>query len=385
MNFDLTEDQKMLRDTAASFAKKDSPVERFRKLRDDDVGYDVKVWRQMGELGWLGIPFPEDVGGFGGTMVDAALVLEQLSRTLVPEPYLASVILGGVAVLRAGSAEQHGRWLEPLVEGKTSLALAIAESASRFNNTSVATRAEKAGDDYRLSGEKVFALNGHVADTLVVSARTSGDTHDRDGVSLFAVDRTADGIETTPVTTMDGRRAAHFKFSGVSVGSDRLLGAEGGAAPVLDEITDAGCAAVCAEGVGVVQSSLELTTDYLKTREQFGARIGVFQALQHRAVDMFIQSELVRSTAIEAAIRTSDGSDADTRGGAVSAAKVQLATGGKFVTQQAMQLFGGIAITDEHDIGLFFKRMHVLNTLLGDEEHHLARFASLPSFAAQAG
>lgn len=376
MNFDLTEDQQMLRDTARSFAKKESPIERKRKMSETDLGYDKAIWAQMGELGWLSVPFPESVGGFGGDMVDVALIVEQFAATLVPEPYVPSVVLGGMAVLRAGNASQQKQWLEPLCEGKTSLALAYAERHSRFDVTDVATRADENGSGYKISGEKVWVLNGHAADTIVVSAATG------DGLALFAVDRGAAGLTVQPVKTMDGNRAAMLKLDGVAVDGDRLLGEPGNAGAVLAEVMDLGSVASCAEGLGICQAVLAMTIEFLKTREQFGTKIGAFQALQHRAVDMFIETELCKSHSIEASIRTSDGSDETTRASAVSAAKVQLATGGKYVVEQGIQLHGGIAITEEHDMGLYFKRMHILNTLFGDEEHHLARYAALPSFTA---
>jgi len=382
VNFELTDDQKMLRDTAASFAKKDSPVERKRKMAKTELGYDAKVWRQMGELGWLGVLFPESVGGYGGDMVDASLIIQQFARTLVPEPYLASVVLGGMAVLRSGSAEQQTRYLEPMCEGKTSLALAYAERQSRYDACDVETRAEASGSGFKLSGEKVWVLNGHAADTLIVSARTSGGARDADGITLFAVDKGAKGLSVRAVDCMDGNKAAMLTLDGVEVGADAVLGKVDGAAATLREVMDLGAVAACAEGVGICQAVLDMTVEYLKTREQFGVKIGVFQALQHRAVDMFIETELCRSHSIEASIRASDGSEPAVRESAVSAAKVQLATGGKLVTQWGTQLLGGIAITEEHDIGLYFKRMHILNTLFGDEETHLARFGALPTFSA---
>ncbi len=377
MNFDLTEDQKMLRDTAASFAKKESPVTRKRAMMKTDLGFDKAVWRQMGELGWLGVLFPESVGGYGGDMVDASLIIEQFATTLVPEPYIPSIVLGGMAVLRAGNADQHSRLLEPLAEGKTTLALAYAEAQSRFDVGSVTTAADKVGSGYKLSGKKVWVLGGHAADALIVSARTG------EGVSLFAVDPKASGVTVTPVSTMDGQRAAMIELAGVEVGQDALLGAPGTGADVLADVMDLAAAAACAEGVGICKTTLAMTTEYLKTREQFGVKIGTFQVLQHRAVDMFIETQVCQSLAIEAAIRVSDANeDPAMRRAAVSAAKVQLATGGKWVTQQGIQLHGGIAITEEHDMGLYFKRMHVLNTLFGDEEYHLARYANLPTFTA---
>jgi alkylation response protein AidB-like acyl-CoA dehydrogenase len=381
MNFDLSQDQKQLVDTATAFVRKESPVTRLRAMRQDPVGYSREMWKKMGELGWLGILLPESLGGFGGTFVDASLVIEKLGTTLVPEPYLASVVLAGSVLATAGSEAQQKRWLEPLATGDTTLALAYAERESRFDPLRVATRAQKAGGGYRLSGEKVFVLNGHAADAVVVSARTAGSPGEREGVSAFVVDSKTRGLTVRSIKTMDGHHAAVLAFDGVEVGADGLLGAPGGAAAVLERALDRGAAAACAEAVGIMQTVLAMTRDYLCTREQFGVRIGTFQALQHRCVDMFIETELARSASMMASVRADDPDEIE-RKSAISAAKAQIAVSGRFVTQQAIQLHGGIGVTDEHDVGLYFKRMHVLSTLFGDEEHHLARFASLPTFTA---
>ncbi len=375
MNFDLSEDQKMLVATVDSFVKKQSPVTRLRKLREDPTGWQKSVWRQFGEFGWLGVMFPEELGGVGGSFVDAALILEQLGVALVPEPLLPALV-AGTALVRAGSAGQQQRWLQPMIAGETSLALAYAEAQSRFDPTDVVTRATAHGKGWKLEGEKRWVLNGHAADQFVVSARTGA------GLSLFLVDARTPGVNVTPVKTMDGHHAAMVRFAGASLDADRLLGTDGGAAPILDEALDVGAAAACAEGAGITRTVLSMTCDYLRTREQFGVKIGTFQALQHRAVDMFVETELCKSMSILASIRVSDGSPPDERRAAVSAAKVQLAVGGRQVTQQAIQLHGGIGVTDEHDVGLYFKRMHVLNTLFGDEDHHVARYAAQPGFSA---
>ncbi|HJL15153.1 MAG TPA: acyl-CoA dehydrogenase family protein [Sandaracinaceae bacterium LLY-WYZ-13_1] len=378
MDFQLTDDQKMIQETAASFVKKDSPVERTRKLRDSDLGYDAAVWKQMGELGWLGLPLPEAVGGFGGTMIDASLLLEQFGTTLVPEPYLPSVVLGGMAVAHGADEAQQKELLGPMVEGDTSLALAWTEREGRYAATHVTTKAEKAGDGWTLRGEKTWVLNGHAADHLIVSARTGGSTGDREGVSLFAVAKDADGLTVRPVKTMDGGRAATVTLEGAEA---RLLGEEGGAGPVLELVLDKAAAAACAEGLGIAQTVLWMTVEYLKTRKQFGVPIGVFQALQHRAVDMFVQVELLKGTSILANARV-DEDDVVARQRAVSAAKARLTTGGFHVVAQGTQLHGGIGVTDEHDISLYFKRMRVLNGLFGDEETHVRRFMWLPEFTA---
>jgi len=375
MDFELSDDQKMLVDTAASFAKKESPVTRLRRLREDELGYEKKVWRQLGELGWLGILFPDELGGFGGRFMDAALVIEQFGATLVPEPYIPAIVLGGMSILHAGNSEQQKRWLPPLIEGKCTYALAYAEAASRFDVNAISTTATADGDSYRLDGEKVFVLNGHAADSIIVSARVG------DAVSLFVVDAGTDGVSVQPLKTMDGQRAARIRFDKVAISSDRLLGEVGNGGAVLDKVMDLGAAAAVAEGLGITQAVLDMTVEYMKTREQFNAKIGMFQALQHRAVDMFVQVQLCRSMMMLAGIRADDADD-DLRRSGVSAAKVQLATGGRFVVRQGIQLHGGIGCTDEHDVGLYFKRMQVLAMLFGDEDYHVNRFASQPSFTA---
>ncbi len=378
MDFELTEDQRMLAKTVSDFAKNESPVSRFRKLRDDDVGYDPAVWRSMGELGWLAVAFPESVGGLGGSFVECAIVLENLATTLTPEPYLASVVLGGMTLLRAGNAKQHETYLTPMLEGESTLALAYSEPRNRYDVGAAETKAEPSGDGYRISGRKVWVLNGHHADQLLVSARAPG------GLSLFVVPRDAPGVEVTVARTIDGHKAGFVTFDGVEVGSDALLGDEGSALAALDRTMDYAAAAAVAEGVGIASTMLHMTIDYLGTREQFGVKIGSFQALQHRAVDMYAETELLRSISMASMVRA-DEEDAAARRRDVSAAKYQLATGGIWVAQQSLQLHGGIGVTDEHDIGLYFKRMYALNALFGDQEHHVARFASDPAFAETVG
>lgn len=371
MNFSLTDDQRMLVDAASSFTRKQSPIARARKLREDARGWSPEVWRQMGELGWIALAFPEAAGGLGGSFVDVALVLEQLGTTLVPEP-VASSLVAGAAIVRAGGAAQQLELLAPVIEGKASLALAWAEEANRYDPAIVATRAVKTGAGWKLAGKKRFVLDGHAAAQLVVSAA------DDAGVALFVVDREAPGVTVTPVQTVDGRRAAMVALD-AEVPADRRLAGDGLAG--LRRALDVGAAAACAEGVGIMRALLAMTTEYLRTREQFGVKIGSFQALQHRAVDMFIETELAYSASIAAAIRIDDPDDAE-RVAAVAAAKIQLSESGRYVSQQAIQLHGGIGITDEHDVGLYFKRMLALNALYGDAEAQLARYVARPEFTA---
>jgi alkylation response protein AidB-like acyl-CoA dehydrogenase len=380
MNFELTEDQEMLADSAKAFARKESPVTRLRAMRKDPVSWEKKMWKRFGEQGWLGILYPESLGGYGGTMVDMMLILEAMGTYLVPEPIIDSAVLGGLPLLFAGSKAQQEKYLKPMIAGDTSLALAVNERENRYSPELTAMSAKKQGAGFVLSGEKVFVPNGQGADHILVLARTAGKVGDQDGLSLFIVPKDAQGLKIQTVNGMDSRKYGLLKFDGAQVGADQLVGEEGKAFPVVERVLDYGAAAACCEGVGIVQEMLQMTVGYLNTRKQFGVLIGTFQGLQHRAVDMFVESELCKSSAILAAIKV-ESENAEERKAAISAAKAQLSLGGKFVSQQATQLHGGIGVTDEHDISLYFKRMHILNVFCGDERHHVDRFAALPGFA----
>jgi alkylation response protein AidB-like acyl-CoA dehydrogenase len=381
MDFTLSDHQKLLVETVTSFTKRESPPGRVRAIRGVDIGWDRNVWRQMGELGWLGVAMPENVGGFGGTFVDVGLILERFGAALVPEPYIPSIVVAGLLLVHEGTEEQRQKYLPPMIDGRTSLALAYVEKDSRHDVADVKTRAEKSGGGYKLTGKKEWVLNGQAAEHLLVSARTSGGPRDRDGVSVFIVGRDAPGVKIRTVGCMDSHKAAFVELDGVRVGEDSLVGREGLAAPILERAIDYGAAAVCAEGSGIIQATLAMTREYLCQREQFGVKIGTFQALQHRLADVFVQVELCKGTAILAMIRA-DSEDEIERKRSVSIAKRQLSRGGFFVTRQGIQLHGGIGITDEHDVGLYFKRMQVIAGLYGDEEHHVDRFCALPSFTA---
>jgi alkylation response protein AidB-like acyl-CoA dehydrogenase len=310
-----------------------------------------------------------------------ALILEQLGRGLVPEPYLASVVLAGGLLSRLGSAAQREAFLAPMIEGRTSLALAYAERQSRYQTADCLTTAERDGRGWVLRGEKVWVLNGAFADQLIVVARTAGQQQEPRGLSFFVVDGGAPGLTRTPVPGMDGHLSGLLHFDGVHVGADRLLGEEGSAHAWLEWAIDRGAAAACAEGQGALQELFERTVAYLKQRQQFGVPIGTFQALQHRAADMYAEVELCRSTMLLAAIQA-DHEDAEERKADVSAAKLQLAHGGWFIQENAIQLHGGIGVTDEQDEGLFFKRVRVLQALFGDADYHVDRFQRLPRFEA---
>ena len=379
MNFELTPPQQMIVDTVIRFVKDESPVSRFRQTRQTERGWDASVWKEMGDYGWLGVAFSEKVGGIDGDFVDMAVILEQFGRGLVPEPYIPSVVLADGLLERLGTEAQIEELLQPMIAGDISLALAYTERQSRYNLADCLTSAERTANGWKLRGDKVWVLNGHAADSLVVVARTSGDQLDEEGLSLFVVDASSVGVERTTVNGMDGQRTAMIHFDSAEIAEPALLGPEGGAFEHLKWAIDRGAAAACAEGQGLLQELFERTLEYLKEREQFGAKIGTFQALQHRAADMFAETELCKGTMLLAALKA-DSLDPDERRAEISAAKLQLSDGGWFVQENAIQLYGGIGVTDEQDIGLFFKRLRVLQGLFGDADHHVDRFQRLPAF-----
>ncbi len=379
MSLVLTEEQELLKETAAEFLREHSPVTHLRELRDakDPVGFSKKLWKEMAELGWPGIPFDEAYGGAGLGLAELGVVLEECGRTLAPYPFLSTVVLGGGAVALAGSDEQKQAILPGVCEGTTFLALAFQETG-RFAPYAIDAKAEAAGDGFRLSGEKVFVLDGHVADRLVVAARTSGAAGERDGITLFLVGSDADGLEITPTSLVDSRGGARIRLSGVSVGGDAVLGEVGRGADVLDAVFDRAAAALSAELVGLVSEVFERTVAYLKTREQFGVLIGTFQALKHRAAHMFCEVELSQAVALDALRALDEGRPF--AGRVVSAAKARCSDTASLVTCEGLQMHGGIGMTDEEEIGLFLKRAKAAELTLGDAAYHRDRFARLTGF-----
>ena len=380
MQLVLTEDQELLAKTAADFVAENSPVARVRALRDanDPDGFSRALWKQMAELGWVGIPFPESLGGAGMGLAELAVVLEELGRNLAPEPFLSTVLLAGGVLQLAGSEAQQKRWLEPAVQGDAILALAQQERTSRFDLHRVATRAEVAGGGYRLRGEKIAVLDGAAADALVIVARTAGAEDDRSGISLFLVPASAKGLSIERQSRVDSRGAALVHLDGCEVGADALIGAAGEGLPVLEAAADRATVGLCAEMLGSMSQAFDRTLDYLKHRIQFGVPIGSFQALKHRAADCFIQIELCRS-AVMAAARAIDAGSADAPS-LVSLAKARCSDAAIQVANEAVQMHGGIGMTDEHEIGFYLKRARVAELTLGDSAWHRARWARLAGY-----
>lgn len=376
MDFSLTDEQTLLQDSMERFVQNDYAFDARQKLINEEPGFGVNNWKTFAELGWLAMPFSEADGGFGGTAVETMLMQEQLGKGLVVEPFLATVILTGGVIAGSGSAAQKEQYLPGIIDGSVQGALAYAEPQGRFNLSNLTTIASKSGAGFTLSGQKSVVINGPSADVLVVSARTSDDQMDDKGVSLFIVSANATGVTRRDYPTVDGLRASEISFDNVSLEADALLGElDAGLAP-LQQVIDQGTLAVGSEAVGCMEVLYKATVEYCKTREQFGQPIGKFQVLQHRMVDMFMEHEQSKSLMLMAAMRLDEGYNSAAQK-AVSAFKVQIGKSGRFVGQNAVQLHGGMGMTEELSVGHYFKRLTTIDTMFGNTDFHLKRFGAL--------
>ena len=376
MDFRLNEEQQMLQDTVARLVRGEYSFEKRLEYSESELGFSADFWKQLGELGLTAVPFPEELGGFGGTGVEVQSVMTELGRGLCIEPYLQSVVLGGGLISQAGSSEQHEQWLGGIASGEVRAAVGLQEPQSFYNLNDVETRAEKSGEGYVLNGRKAVVIGGHCADVLVVSARTSGDSRDVDGISLFLVRPDADGLERRAYPTIDGSRGCDLFLNNVKLNSDALLGEEGKAAEVIEYQAGRAISALCGEAVGAMEVACDLTLDYLKQRKQFGVPIGKFQVLQHRMVDMMSELEQARSMAILAA-SVADAPQDDERRRILAAAKNVIGRSGQFISEQGIQSHGGIGMTWEYNFAHYAKRLILINHQLGDDDFHLERYADL--------
>jgi pimeloyl-CoA dehydrogenase small subunit len=372
MDFDLSDEQRLLKDSVTSLIEKEYAFEQRKAYAREPHGYSAARWAQFAELGLLGLPFAEDAGGIGGTPVETMIVMEAFGRGLVLEPYLATIVLGGGLLRFVGSAAQRQEMVPAIAAGKLRLAFAHTERQARYDLADVAvTATPSSGGGFVLGGHKGVVLHGDSADRLIVSARTGGGPREREGISLFLLDPKSEGVAVQGYPTVDGLRAAEITLRDVRLGAEALLGPRDHALPLIERAVDLAIAALAAEAVGAMSVMHELTVEYLKTRKQFGVAIGAFQALQHRAVDMLVAVEQARSMAMLATMMA-EAPDAGERRRMIAAAKVQCGRSGRQVGQQAIQLHGGIGMTDEYKIGHYFKRVTAIDTLFGDADHHLA-------------
>jgi pimeloyl-CoA dehydrogenase small subunit len=375
MDFDLTEEQRLLRDSVDRLLTDHYGFAQRRGYLAEPEGWSKALWSRYAELGLLALPFAEEHGGFGGGAIETMLVMEAFGRVLALEPYLATVVLSGTALRLAGSATQQAAILPQIADGGMTVAFAHGERQARYDLNDVLTTARPKSGGWVLDGAKSVVVHGDNADRLIVSARSAGERDDAEGISLFLVNATANGVARRSYPMRDGTRAAEISLSGVELAAADLLGEAGKALPVIERVIEAGIAAAAAEAVGAMEAMHAMTLEYLKTRQQFGKPIGQNQALQHRSAEMLIALEQGRSMAMLAAMMV-DEADPEERAYNISMAKVGVGQAARFVSQNAIQLHGGIGMTEEYAIGHYFRRCMVIEHLFGDTAHHLSRIAS---------
>ena len=374
MDFNLTEEQTAIQDSLKRYLTKDYGFEQRRALTKTPLGHSAEAWATYAELGILALPFPESAGGLGGNAIDTMLIAETLGTSLALEPFLSTVVLAGSLINEIGTPAQRDTLLGGITTGSLQVALAHGEPGARYGTSHVATTAKKDGAGWALSGHKAVVLGAPSADKLLVSARTSGGAFEANGVSLFVVDAKAPGVSIRAYATQDSQRAGEVMLKDVKVGADALVGTVNQALPAIEHAIDRGIAALCAEAVGVMAALNAATLEYLKTRKQFGQPIGKFQALQHRMAEMAIATEHARSMALLAAVKV-EATDVAERRRNVSAAKAYVGQSARKVGQEAVQMHGGMGVTDELIVSHFFKRLTVINATFGDVDHHLGKFS----------
>jgi alkylation response protein AidB-like acyl-CoA dehydrogenase len=379
MSLVLNDDQLMFRDAAKRFAAERAPVSQLRQLRDsnDAVGFSREVWKEMADMGWAGVLVPEEFGGFGFGFVGAGLIAEEIGRNLSSTPFLSTSILAATALMKGGSRSQQESLLPGIAGGELVIAVALDERP-RHNPLSVATRATGSAGKFRLSGKKLHVLDGHVADRLIVSARTSGDVESRDGITLFLVDPKAPGVTVARTASVDSRNTAHVELRDVAVSGEDIVGSVDKGAPILEAILDVGRAVLASELLGLTMESFERTLTYLRDRDQFGAKIGSFQALQHRAAHLFCEIELLKSAALRA-LQALDAQESNASM-LVCLAKGRASEIARIATNEAVQMHGGIGMTDEFDIGFFMKRARAAAETFGDAFYHTDRYAQMSGY-----
>jgi hypothetical protein len=374
MDFSFTDEQSMLRDTVASYLADNYTFDQRRQVVAKEPGWNPAVWKAFAEeLGILGAPFSEELGGLGGGPIENMIVMEEFGKALVVEPYLGTVVIGG-GFLKHSGHDDAAELIGQIISGDVIFAFAQAEPKSRYNLAAVSTTAKKDGAGWVLNGHKSVVVGGPFATHFVVTARTGGGERDAEGVSVFIVPKSTPGVSTRDYPTVDGGRASEVIFENVKVGAAALVGPEGRAMPLIEKVVDEAIAATCGEACGVLRKLHEGTLEYTKQRKQFGQPISSFQVLQHRMVDMFIQLEQSISMTYMANIKLDHEAE---RSKAVSAAKVQIGKACKFVGQNAIQLHGGMGMTDELAIGHYFKRATLIESAFGATDHHLARYEFL--------
>ena len=375
MDFSLNDEQTMLKESIVQYlARSYSFDERMLTVRSEQP-YSKEQWQQFAELGWLSLPFSEDDEGFGGGPIEMMLLMQELGKHLVVEPYLATVVLAGGCLAASSNTALRSELLGKVMSGEMQLALAFAEPQARFELSDVRTTADKQGSHYRLNGEKILVLNGASAEQIVVAARTNGKPQDSHGITLFCVDTSQDGVTRHGYKTVDGFHGANIRFDNVKVGENKLVSDKDQGFDLLEQVVLNATLAICAEALGIIETLTYKTVDYTKEREQFGVPLSSFQALQHRMVDMFMELEQARSLLLRATIKRQD--NAPDTAKAIAALKYYIGTAGRKVGEEAVQLHGGMGVTDEMDVAHFFKRLTVIDTLFGNSDYQLEKYLTL--------
>ena len=375
MDFNFTDEQNMIRDSLSRLIREKYDFETRQKAVHSELGRDPALWAQFAELGLLMAPFSEEDGGLGGSAIDAMVVMEEFGKGIVTEPFVPSVVCGGGFLKHAGTASQKEHHLTGIMSGEQIFAFAYAEPRGRYNLADLETTAKKDGAGYVLNGHKAVVIGAPWATHFIVTARTSGGQRDAGGVSVFVVERDAAGVTTRDYPTVDARRASEVYFENVSVPAEHLIGEADNGLPLIEKVADEAIAAICAEACGVMGVAHQMTVDYSRERKQFGTPIGKFQVLQHRMVDMFMEHQQAISMTYMATLKLDE--DEATRKMAASAAKVKIGQAGRFVGQEAIQIHGGMGMTEELAVGHYFKRLTMINAELGNVDHHLKRFTAL--------
>ena len=375
----LNEEQQSLKDIAKEFLQKNAPVTHFREIRDtnNELGYDEVLWKEMVNLGWSGILIPEEYGGFDFGMVGMGSIFEEMGKTLTPSPLFATGVLGASLISLGGNDSQKQTLLPKIVEGSLTTALALEEN-NRHSPSVISTSATKSGENYEISGEKTFVIDGHSANLLIVAARTEGSIDDESGITLFMLDPKTDGLEITKTSMVDSRNSAQVKLRNVVVSSSDILGGLNNGSGILENVLDRAQIAISAEMLGNASQAFQITLEYIKERKQFGAVIGTFQALQHRAAEMYSEIELTKSSVIAACNAVDENSNDLKR--MASLAKFKAGETNHLVTNEAIQMHGGVGVTDEYDVGLYLKRARVTEQIFGNSEYHIDRYATLSDY-----
>ena len=374
MNFELSEEQKMIQQSVERFVQDNYDLNTRISLSGNDCGYSSDFWKSMAELGWLGLPFDESDGGFGGNQIDVLVIMEQFGKGLVLEPYLASVVMSGGALKKGASESLKNEILPGLIEGTKQLSFAYAEQQSRFDLEDVITSARKEGDGFVLNGQKSMVQNAETADHIIVAARTSGGQIDEDGITLFLVDTDSEGLSMDNFPTVDGLRASEITLENVSVSEDRIIGNIDEGFEILQSVANDAILALSAEAVGAMEVLYKDTVEYTQQREQFDHPMSEFQVLQHRMVDMFMEYEQCKSMLYRATMESVQDPKAAQR--TIHGLKHLIGKSGLFVGENAVQLHGGMGVTEELRVGHFFKRLLVIDSMFGNADHHLQKFTT---------